>query len=119
MEEKTYLKTADASVTSSRIAIGKQTFATRNIGSVRLAETSGSRWPYVVMLIGAVMASSPSSRFMGLVILLAAAVAAWTNRGKYTLVLMAGGGEVSAYASRDKDAMQKLHDAIVDAISSR
>lgn len=36
MEEITYMNAPGATVTSTRIAIGAQTFATRNVGSVAI-----------------------------------------------------------------------------------
>lgn len=119
MEEKIYLQAQGISITSARIAIGSQTFATRNVGSVRLEETRGARWPWVVMLLGALLAASPSARFMGVVVLGLGGLAAWSNRGKYRLVLIAGGGETSAYADHNRQAIELVHDAIVKAISAR
>lgn len=119
MEEHIYLQTQGISITSARITIGSQTFATRNVGSVRLEETQGARWPWAVMLLGALMAASPSARFMGVVVLALGAFAAWSNRSKYKLVLIAGGGEVSAYADHNRQAIELIHEAIVKAISVR
>lgn len=118
MEERVFLQAKGVSITSSRIAIQNQTFATRNVGSVRLTETPGARWPLLVMLLGVVAASTPSQRAWGLIVVAVAGYAMWANRGKYKLVLVAGGGEVSAYVSHDKSAVQQMHDAIVAAISA-
>lgn len=119
MEEKTYLQDANVSVTSSRIAIGKQTFATRNVGSVRMEKTASPKWPYVVLVFGLLMMVGPSQRELGGIIAMVAAFAVWANRGKHQLVLVAGGGEVRAFESRREADVQMLHDAIVEAIATR
>lgn len=58
MEEITYLNAPGATVTSTRIAIGAQTFATRNVGSVAIETAKKPSWPLWVGIIGAFMVVS-------------------------------------------------------------
>ena len=125
MEEITYLSTPGATVTSSRIAIGMQTFATRNVGSVSVERVDKPSWPIYMGLVGGAMtiSAATSSSFgasgiMGVVILIGCAAVALSPI-KLRLKLMAGGGEVVALESTDKAAVTALHQAIVSAIAAR
>ncbi len=79
MDETTYLDVPGATVTSSRIVIGEHTFATRNVGSVRVQEVDKPKWPiYIGLIGGAMLISSISGGFsasgvMGFVMVAAAA----------------------------------------------
>jgi hypothetical protein len=123
MEEITYLNAPGATVTSTRIAIGAQTFATRNVGSVAIETAKKPSWPLWVGIIGAFMVVGTwrdfgAATIMG-VVMLAAAGAVMFKPASLTLKLHAGGGEIIALQSTDKAAIQALHDAIVQAISAR
>lgn len=120
MEEVTYLQAGDVSVTSARIQIGSQTFATRNVGSVRIDHKGRAFWPLLLVMLGVFLMFGAESRVFGF--LLAAIVLAlwwWGSKPKATLVLLAGGGEVKALTSTDKAAIDQLHAAVVQAISAR
>lgn len=125
MEEVTYLESPGASVTSARITIGNQTFATRNVGSVAVETVSKPNWPIYVGLIGAAMTISGAtgkdfgaSGVMGVAILIGCGAVAFAPT-KLRLKLMAGGGEVVALESTNKTAVNALHQAIVKAIAAR
>lgn len=125
MEEVTYLESPGASVTSTRITIGNQTFATRNVGSVAVETVSKPNWPIYVGLIGAAMTISAvtgkdfgASGVMGVAILIGCGAVAFAP-AKLRLKLMAGGGEVVALESTNKTAVNTLHQAIVKAIAAR
>lgn len=125
MDETTYLSTPGATVTSSRIVIGNQTFATRNVGSVSVEQVAKPGWPIFVGLIGAAMTISAitgkdfgASGVMGVAILIGCGAVAFSPP-KLRLKLMAGGGEVVALESTDKAAVNALHQAIVNAIAAR
>lgn len=124
MEEVIYLESPGASVTSTRITIGNQTFATRNVGSVAVAEVPKPKWPILVGLVGAAMAAGALSggfsatTVMGLA-MVAGAAAVLFAPPKLRLKLNAGGGEVVALESTNKTAVNTLHQAIVKAIAAR
>lgn len=106
MEETTYLESPGASVTSTRITIGNQTFATRNVGSVAVAEVPKPKWPILVGLVGAAMAAGALSggfsatTVMGLSMVAGAAVVLFSP-AKLRLKLNAGGGEIMALETKD------------------
>lgn len=124
MEETTYLESPGASVTSTRITIGNQTFATRNVGSVAVAEVPKPKWPILVRLVGAAMAAGALSggfsatTVMGLSMVAGAAVVLFSP-AKLRLKLNAGGGEIMALETKDRAVIDALHQAIVKAIAAR
>lgn len=124
MEEITYLDAPGASVTSTRITIGNQTFATRNIGSVAVAEVPKPKWPILIGLVGAAMAAGALSggfsatTVMGLA-MVAGAAAVLFAPAKLRLKLNAGGGEIMALETTDRAVIDALHQAIVKAIAAR
>ena len=124
MEETTYLNAPAATVTSTRITIGNQTFATRNVGSVAVEEVAKPKWPIPIGIVGAAMAvSALSGRFstvtiIGMVMIGGAAMALFSPK-KLRLKLNAGGGEIMALETTDRGAIEALHRAIVNAIAAR
>ena len=121
MEEVEYLRAGDALVTSTRIEIGGQTFAVRNVGSVKVM-TPGTPWlPIVVAVIGVYLAvqSSTDSNVVGIALMAAGGLWAWWRVRERKLVIVSGGGEVVALSSTDTTAVENLRAAIAQAISSR
>lgn len=123
MEEITYLNAPAATVTSSRITIGAQTFATRNVGSVAVETVDKPGWPLWAGIIGLLLVLGTWRDFgagtiMGCV-LLAAAVSIWLKPATLRLKLHAGGGEIVALESTDRASINAMHAAIVSAISAR
>src|SRR5437879_3549734 len=109
-EEQTFLSNAGSTVTSSRVVINGQTFATRNIGSVAIKETRPNRvGPIVLILIGIPMFFGPWP--VGVFFGAAGAIWLWVQSSTYRLVMMAGGGQVVALESNDGERVQELHDA--------
>ncbi len=117
MEEKVFFEGRGTSVTSSKIVIEGNTYATRNVGSVRTMTVDAPFWPWVVMFIGASV--TISSVMMGLIIMAAAGLAIYANKEQTKLLLMAGGGESVAIQTKDAKFVKELHAAIVEAISAR
>lgn len=117
MEEQVFLSSGTTSVTSSKIVIGGNTYATRNVGSVRLHKIDMPAWPGLLILVGLLVCTQ--NIIFGLTVVVFGVAAAYTHKSKVQLLLMAGGGESMALESSDKAAVQALHDAIVAAISAR
>lgn len=119
MDETVFLQSPGVRISSSRIDLGKRTFAVRNVGSVRV-ERAEPKWTAgaVSLLVAAAMASS--SAWVGAIMFGAlGAGLIWRGLPKSKLVLMAGGGEVVALESRDAAAMEALREAVAKAISVR
>ena len=120
MEEAVYMDEPGLTVTSTRIVLGGQTFATRNVGSVKVKTIGRPMWPALAVIVGLLsFAGGDAARGFGVLLLIVGAIAAWMKRPKQQLVLLTGGGEQTAYESRNKGQVQQVHDAIVQAISIR
>lgn len=104
-------------MTNSRIEIDGQTFAVRNVGSVKVVG-GGRPWAgALVLLMGAmVMTADP---FFGVPMLALGAYMIWQKFALKTLVLISGGGETVALKSTSTKSVEALRAAIAQAISAR
>lgn len=117
MQEQVFLKEAGWLVTSARIEIDGQTFAVRNVGSVKV-DTAGRPWAaFVLGVLGA--AAMTANPFFGVPMLLLAGYLFWQNVSERSLVLVTGGGEQVALKSRNGAVVERLRAAVADAIAAR
>lgn len=117
MDETKFLERAGVLVTSTRIDIDGQTFAIRNVGSVKMAKAAKT-WPVWLML--ALAAGSLPSRnwwvvgmFLGF-----AGFQLYRVLNVRALVLVTGGGEQTAYTGK-RTAVEEIRAAVAQAIASR
>jgi len=119
MEEQEFLRNGTTLVTSTRIEIDGQTFAVRNVGSVKVT-TPGRPWFAAILgILGVSLAAQEQSRWVGVLFLGAAGAWIWQKVRQKSLVLVSGGGEVVALTSTDGAAVESLRSAISKAISGR
>ena len=125
MEEVEFLRTGTLLVTSSRIELDGQTFAVRNVASVKVTKPGR---PTFTMLFAGIFALAALSSMIGgtwgaafALALIAAAFGAyaWQQLSSRRLVLLSGGGEVVALTSRNTAAIEAVRAAIAQAISAR
>lgn len=118
MEEVEFLRDGTFLVTSTRIEVDGQTFAVRNVGSVKVSEPNT---PYVAMLVLIACGIAGTSRGgVGYWAVFAGAAAwIWQAMTTQSLVLVTNGGEVVALKSRNRASVMVLRDAIAKAIASR
>jgi hypothetical protein len=119
MEEIEYLRSGTMLVTSTRVEIEGQTFAVRNIGSVKV-ERAGTPWIAAILaLLCAPLLFVPDARIFGAAVI--AGAIAWIVQQLRVrkLVLVSGGGETVALSSKDAAAVEALRNAIAQAISAR
>src|SRR5574340_1851033 len=100
MDEKTYLQTENVCVTSSRVEISGQTFAVRNITSVKVTDGGGRPWLGALLAIVGVGAINTHPVF-GVTVLVMAAIAAWRKMMTRKLILSSASGEAVAMESTD------------------
>ena len=118
MEEKVFLTDAGLLVSSSRVEINGATFATRNIGSVRVESPGISKLALLIASIGVISCTSGSYIF-GLSALAIGVIWGYTTATQRKLKLVTGGGEVVALESSNGKLVERLRVAIADAISVR
>lgn len=117
MEETTYLSEGQILVTSTRIDVAGQTFAVRNVGSVKVVG-NGRPWGGLFMaLVG--LAVLKAQVAVGICVLAAVAYYIYRQLNERRLVLVSGGGETMALRSYDKAFMERVRSAIAQAIAAR
>jgi hypothetical protein len=127
MEEQVIGQGAGWKVTTTRVDIDGQTFATRNIGSVKV---TGDGFPFggfllagvaCLVLITVLNAPTPQPGLATTCLLLGALGVYMIARksGTKKLILVTGGGEVVALRSQSASAVEQLRDAVAQAIAQR
>lgn len=125
-EEKTFFHYEDVSVTNSRFMVGSQTFAMSNITSVQALKQDPKRfWPTVVIILGGLYTlgsfagDQTGSGVVGLIVV-AAAIYWWIRKKPmYHVMLRTAGGEAKALSSEQKEYIEKVVQALNDAIVTR
>lgn len=121
MEETTYLRDKTVLVTSTRIEIDGQTFAVRNVGSVKVTQPGRPWLAVLVAFVGIAMAigGTEGGRVGGILVLGAAGF--WIVQQVRTrrLVLVSGGGEQVALKSTNGARIEQIRAAVAQAISAR
>lgn len=117
MDEKTYLSEGTNLVTSTRIQIGGQTFALRNVGSVRVDQRR-RKWPPFLLMFFALPAFA-YAWWAAVAVIGGALGLLWLAFAQRQLVLVTGGGESIALVSTKPAALERLRAAIAQAISVR
>lgn len=105
-------------ITSSRIDIDGQTFAVRNIGSVKVTRPGRPLLAAVVLVFGLALLAADSP-VAGLIIAGAAAAWIYQQMRARSLVLVSGGGEQTALRSTDAAHIETVRSAIAQAIAGR
>ena len=118
MDEQEFFKGSGVLVTSARIEIGGQTFATRNVGSVKVTAPGLSKLALVIAIIGAAACAGGSYVF-GVSALAVGGIWAFTTMRKRKLLLVAGGGEILALETSDSALVERIRTSIAAAISVR
>lgn len=106
-------------ITNSRIEINGQTFAVRNVGSVKI-EVAGR--PFLAgfcAVFGLAMAASASTRTAGVLIALVAGAVMVLRMLTRQLILVSGGGQTLALKSTNGELIERTRKAVVQAISAR
>lgn len=124
--ETTYLNESKVLVTSTRIVAGGQTYVLNGITSVRIVIESAPVAAPAILFISAIvlfaLAFSAKSFGAGTLGLLSAIGGYFTTKAStptYALVLRTASGEVRAVIDKDRNRLQRIHDAITAAIVAR
>jgi len=118
MEETTIFQEGSSLVTSSRIEIDGQTFAVRNVGSVKVDKPGRPWFAGFLFVVG--LAMLPGKAWVGGVMLVGATgFWIWQQVRMRTLVLVSGGGETVALKSTNGLLVESLRRSIAQAISTR
>ena len=120
-EERTFFQHEDVSVTNSRFMVGSQTFAMSNITSVKASRQVPKRlWPTLLVVIGVLLAIAESAN-VGIGIVIGGVGVAWllVQKTMYHVMLTTAGGETSALSSKQRVYIEKVVQALNEAIVAR
>lgn len=121
-EEKIFFKKGDITVTNSRFVAGAQTFAIRNITSVKVEKVEiNNSTAGILILVGIIvfvigLANTSWAAIIGLVIAAAGIYWIWNQDSPYAVVLTTSSGEVKAYQSIDREFISGIVSGLNDAI---
>jgi hypothetical protein len=120
--ERVFYASQGVTVTISRFIVGNQTFAMRNISSVRMKRLRPSRVASGLgLFIGLVCAISKDdgARWFGVFLSIVMILILIAQATRYAVVLTASSGEVRALASTDRQSISEIVGAINEAIVAR
>ncbi len=122
MEEKVFLNEGGISVTSARFVVPSQTYAMSGVTSVKSYEEKPSRkGPVTLIVIGILLmlVVGQGTIFVG-VLFLAAGLAWWfLEKSVYHVVLSSASGEAKALSSKDGSWINRVVQALNNAIVHR
>jgi hypothetical protein len=120
-EEKIFLDEGGVSVSNSRMMYDGQTYAMSGVTSVKSFEKKPSRiGPLVLIVIGLASLAGGKNAIIVALLLLAGGIFWWIKqKAEYSVLLTSASGETKAYASSDKGFVNKIIDAINNAIVHR
>ncbi len=107
-------------VTQSRFVTQSKTYAMRNISSVHIFEIQKSRvGPIIMILLGFPFLFSGEIFWMGLIIIVLAILWLFYIKNEYAVRISTNSGEANSILSKDRVYIQKIVDALNDAIIYR
>ncbi|MGV8899189.1 MAG: DUF6232 family protein [Burkholderiaceae bacterium] len=118
MEEKTFFEYEDVKVTNTRFITAGQTFAMSNITSVKAFENKPKRLLGIIALIIGLIVLAQSF-MVGILITAAAAFYLYQQKTVFHVMLSTSGGESSALKTFQRDYLNKVVNALNDAIIHR
>ena len=119
--EQVFLNDGGVSVSNSRMMYGGQTYAMSGITSVKAFETKPSRkGPIILIAIGILALAGGKNAIIGALIFLAGGIAWWVSqKSEFSVVLTSASGETRAYTSKDGPFVNKIVNAVNEAIVHR
>ncbi|HCW06926.1 MAG TPA: hypothetical protein DGG95_06135 [Cytophagales bacterium] len=92
----------------------------RNISSVSIFRIEKNRiFQIILIVIGVLMLFSDSSRVLGGIVAVIAALWLFTIKDEYSVRISTNAGEANSLTSKDQNYIQKIVDALNDAIIHR
>ncbi|MCC3217303.1 DUF6232 family protein [Chryseobacterium sp. X308] len=107
-------------VTQSRYITHSKTYAMRNISSVYIFEIIKSKNKALLLIIvGFILLFSKEIFWMGIIILILGFWWFFTIKNQYAVRISTNAGEVNSIVSKDRDYIQKIVNALNEAIIHR
>lgn len=118
--ETQFYQDGTVTVTQSRFVTQSKTYAMRNISSVHIFEIEKNRvTPIIMILIGLPFLFSGDVFWIGLIIITLGILWLFTIKNEYAVRISTNAGEANSIISKDRIYIQKIVDALNDAIIYR
>ena len=118
MDEKTFFEYEDVKVTNARFISGSQTYAMSNVTSVKAFEKKPKRLGGIaVLIIG--LSVAVNAPLVGFLIVAAAGYYLYQQKTVFHVMLATASGEVSALKTNQREYLDKVVDALNQAIVYR
>ncbi len=118
--ETQFYNDGSVTVTQSRFVTRSKTYAMRNISSVHIFEIKKSRvGPIVMFLMGLPFLFSGDVFWIGLIIIVLAILWLFGIKNEYAVRISTNAGEANSILSQDKIYIQKIVNALNNAIVYR
>ena len=118
-DEKSYYGQGSVHVTNARFVVGAQTYAMRNVTSVKgITIRPGRLGPIALGLLAAafVLSFELMPMVIGLILANLAAFLYFYRKTTHAVVLTTSGGEIKAYESQEMKEISRILDALNQAI---
>ena len=127
MDEKTFFNEGNVTVTNSRFIVPGQTYAMSGITSVsKWIQKPSLKWPLILILVGALFIIIPLFAgggalwyLIGIVLIGIGIFLLIRNKPVYSVILSSASGEADAINSKDEDFIDRIVQALNDAIVVR
>ena len=121
MEEKTYFKSTNVTVTQSRFITGSKTYAMRNISSVQMGKISPKiGFPILLIVVGIIIILfnlEPNEyTLIGGVLSVIGILIIVLSKPRYTVQISSTSGETNALVSKDKALISRVVEAVNESI---
>jgi len=118
--EVTFYSDSNVTVTQSRYVSNTKTYAMRNISSVHIFEIIKSKTlPVIMVILGFLMLFSVGTRPVAIILLLIGILMLFLIKNEYSVRISTNSGEVNSLVSKDRAYIQKIVDALNNAIVHR
>lgn len=118
--ETTFYKDLNVTVTQSRYVTQSKTYAMRNISSVHVFEIIKSKkFPAILMILGLLLLFSGDTRIIGIIVAAVGALILFLIKNEYAVRISTNSGEANSIVSKDKIYIQKIVNALNQAIIHR
>ena len=121
MEEKIFFNEGGITVTNSRFVVPGQTYTMSGVTSIKSVRHDPSKkWPIILLGIGIIMLlSGGDAAVPALLLIVAGVVWLYLIKPTYGVVLSSASGETEALTSKDGGYINRIVNALNDAIVSR
>lgn len=126
LQETTYYRDGQVTISNSRAVLGTKTYAMSNITSVTMGERPANRsLGAIFILLGAAglcvgsASHSNAPLLIGILAVIAGIALIFIAKPSYIVKIGSAGGESDALIATDKDYIQKIVNAVNEAIIKR